>query len=525
MIQVLKVNRRGSRIISYTCTDGKQTLDLSRESLIKYINKGVVLNAYVKIYSDRTVVKIGNVNKDRKEQTNKIENTHKNKESYIVNYDNYRGIDNIIKDNYIITFDIKLGLMKYINKQTEFKTNRKIKDLEHAYELKVKDNILYILIAYSKTIELNLDLELEKVKQLENYKNQYESIYKHPNFTKFNILLNIITNSILDTNTLKVKSHVVKDRTTDKEGNTKYIDIVRLRHHIKSLVVDLTEFEILGIRVVPKEVIIIRDKDKKIRLSGIYKDKQITTFNELIDIICDELGIKHCNIYEMIDKSLEYNKYSGDYKWVYRNAMENIKEQLHVHYGLVYEHLRAILDACIDEGYLSFKIIEKRNASVKCNIYESYAQRKCKYLTEYEINFDGAFSNDISSYYVAESKRYKNSEFKKFKVITKMRKDGTECDKYSESELNIKYKGTPINKDNLEYRFIDNRFESGHRFYGNVSELILAYSLIPNEYKQYDWYITWNYNEILVVIDEHRFVFLNIEDFILKAIVKIEIEG
>ena len=37
MITVLKVNKQGNRILGYTCTDGKNTKDISKEQLIQYM--------------------------------------------------------------------------------------------------------------------------------------------------------------------------------------------------------------------------------------------------------------------------------------------------------------------------------------------------------------------------------------------------------------------------------------------------------------------------------------------------------
>lgn len=45
MITVLKVNKQGNKILSYTCTDGKHNKDISKEQLIQYIDAKQVSNA------------------------------------------------------------------------------------------------------------------------------------------------------------------------------------------------------------------------------------------------------------------------------------------------------------------------------------------------------------------------------------------------------------------------------------------------------------------------------------------------
>lgn len=45
MITVLKINKQGNRILSYTCTDGRNNKDISKEQLIQYIDAKQVTNA------------------------------------------------------------------------------------------------------------------------------------------------------------------------------------------------------------------------------------------------------------------------------------------------------------------------------------------------------------------------------------------------------------------------------------------------------------------------------------------------
>lgn len=58
MIKVTKINKQGNRIQSYTCTDGKQTLDLTKEQLISYIDKKMVSNAKKQTYQGKTIIRI-----------------------------------------------------------------------------------------------------------------------------------------------------------------------------------------------------------------------------------------------------------------------------------------------------------------------------------------------------------------------------------------------------------------------------------------------------------------------------------
>ena len=64
MITVLKVNKQGNKIISYTCTDGAQTLDLSKEQLCGYIDKKMISNARIQIYQGNIIVRVNDAIKD-----------------------------------------------------------------------------------------------------------------------------------------------------------------------------------------------------------------------------------------------------------------------------------------------------------------------------------------------------------------------------------------------------------------------------------------------------------------------------
>lgn len=63
MIRVKSVNKRGNRIISYTCTDGNKTLDISKESLHEYIKSGAVENATSQIYNGTIIIRVKNADK------------------------------------------------------------------------------------------------------------------------------------------------------------------------------------------------------------------------------------------------------------------------------------------------------------------------------------------------------------------------------------------------------------------------------------------------------------------------------
>lgn len=85
MIQVLKVNKQGNKIVSYTCTDGATVLDLTKEHLIKYINNKQVINAKVQMYQGKPIVRVTeaksvstNKIKENTSKTNKVKQTDKN---------------------------------------------------------------------------------------------------------------------------------------------------------------------------------------------------------------------------------------------------------------------------------------------------------------------------------------------------------------------------------------------------------------------------------------------------------------
>ena len=64
MITVLKVNKQGNKIISYTCTDGAQTLDISKEQLCGYIDKKMVSNAKMQNYQGNIIVRVSDAIKN-----------------------------------------------------------------------------------------------------------------------------------------------------------------------------------------------------------------------------------------------------------------------------------------------------------------------------------------------------------------------------------------------------------------------------------------------------------------------------
>ena len=58
MIKVIKINKVGNRISSYTCTDGNTTIDISKDQLIKYIDAKQAENATKQIYKGTIIIRV-----------------------------------------------------------------------------------------------------------------------------------------------------------------------------------------------------------------------------------------------------------------------------------------------------------------------------------------------------------------------------------------------------------------------------------------------------------------------------------
>ena len=72
MITVLKINKQGNKIISYTCTDGNTTLDLIKEQLLEYIDKKQVSNAKIQMYQGKTIIRVKDVSSISVKSSNKV---------------------------------------------------------------------------------------------------------------------------------------------------------------------------------------------------------------------------------------------------------------------------------------------------------------------------------------------------------------------------------------------------------------------------------------------------------------------
>lgn len=73
MITVLKINKQGNKILSYTCTDGKNNKDISKEQLIQYIDAKQVTNAKKQIYKGSTIIRVKEI--DTAKPKNIVSNT------------------------------------------------------------------------------------------------------------------------------------------------------------------------------------------------------------------------------------------------------------------------------------------------------------------------------------------------------------------------------------------------------------------------------------------------------------------
>lgn len=121
MITVLKINKQGNKIISYTCTDGGQTLDLSKEQLCGYIDKKMVSNAKIQVYQGNIIVRVSDAAKDvQKAPTNNSTVTKPKKSVYtILDYINEAkdsGVNELSLADIVVNTN-NLAIKKVKNKQ------------------------------------------------------------------------------------------------------------------------------------------------------------------------------------------------------------------------------------------------------------------------------------------------------------------------------------------------------------------------------------------------------------------------
>ena len=58
MLKVLRVNKQGNKILSYTCTDGTKQGDITKDQLVEHIKRKNVSNARVQVYNGTVIVRI-----------------------------------------------------------------------------------------------------------------------------------------------------------------------------------------------------------------------------------------------------------------------------------------------------------------------------------------------------------------------------------------------------------------------------------------------------------------------------------
>lgn len=58
MVKIIKVNKVGNKIESYTCTDGRKVIQLSKNEVIKLIRKKQVVNARLQVYRGKEIIRV-----------------------------------------------------------------------------------------------------------------------------------------------------------------------------------------------------------------------------------------------------------------------------------------------------------------------------------------------------------------------------------------------------------------------------------------------------------------------------------
>ena len=62
MINIISINKQGNKIISYTCTNGSETKNLTKEQVSKLIDKKQVSNATKQVYKGNTIIRVKDAN-------------------------------------------------------------------------------------------------------------------------------------------------------------------------------------------------------------------------------------------------------------------------------------------------------------------------------------------------------------------------------------------------------------------------------------------------------------------------------
>lgn len=237
MIQVLKINKHGNRISSYTCTDGSKTLDLTKEQLINFIDRKMVNNAKKQVYQGKTIIRVDDAAKfiSNQVQNNNKEDSNNTKyeENQLIQYVNKakeKGIKEL--DLGQIAVDTSTFEIRKIDRlsEGEIETNAILNFLTYTYNkeeaFKLYSKYMNRNTQHTSNIKPDSEIVINKdTPWIKGYIKLADRIYQE-------ITANKDINNLLNTKHIETYLYV---ETDDGEEYFIHTNDKNVKHHIKDL--------------------------------------------------------------------------------------------------------------------------------------------------------------------------------------------------------------------------------------------------------------------------------------------------
>lgn len=237
MIQVLKINKHGNRIVSYTCTDGSKTLDLTKEQLINFIDRKMVNNAKKQVYQGKTIIRVDDAAKfiSNPVQNNIKEDSNNTKyeENQLIQYVNKakeKGIKEL--DLGQIAVDTSTFEIRKIDRlsEGEIETNALLNFLTYTYNkeeaFKLYSKYMNRNTQHTSNIKPDSEIVINKdTPWIKGYIKLADRIYQE-------ITANKAINNLLNTKHIETYLYV---ETDDGEEYFIHTNDKNVKHHIKDL--------------------------------------------------------------------------------------------------------------------------------------------------------------------------------------------------------------------------------------------------------------------------------------------------
>ena len=306
MIQVLKINKHGNRISSYTCTDGSKTLDLTKEQLINFIDRKMVNNAKKQVYQGKTIIRVDDAAKfiSNQVQNNNKEDSNNTKyeENQLIQYVNKakeKGIKEL--DLGQIAVDTSTFEIRKIDRlsEGEIETNALLNFLTHTYNkeeaFKLYSEYMNRNTQHTSNIKPDSEIIINKdTPWIKGYIKLADRIYQE-------ITANKAINNLLNTKHIETYLYV---ETDDGEEYFIHTNDKNVKHHIK----DLKEENVYVTKSGEIDIFIglaYRDPNKK------YSEKEKHTgFFLYLDynILTNQFSLSSNNDYELMITTNESGK-------------------------------------------------------------------------------------------------------------------------------------------------------------------------------------------------------------------------